>query len=317
MELDSLFVLAGDDEKRLRRAALLIDLAKAKGADCVEILGAIFRFGSSCGPHPQSQPSTQQQPTPAAGRWPPSSATLDELLSRPPRPRGPALGLPRGSARPVQSQAPVPAPACQPAAGGGRKRRKSRRRKRQARVQPAAAPTLRECCSRWRERQQLKQQRRREPQLQPQPPPNRHRRNARRRRSAARSARCHAARRLQAKLRQGPLAIVLRFVGNLIITRRMARARQMREQPEEEVAQAKARAAAIRFERQQAAREAAAARKAAAQAATDTMDTSEVLGASSLKRVRESCPGDAAKTSGKEAHMGPGGCLSSQPRPQG
>ena len=32
MELDSLFVLAGDDEKRLRRAALLIDLAKASGA---------------------------------------------------------------------------------------------------------------------------------------------------------------------------------------------------------------------------------------------------------------------------------------------
>ena len=38
--LDALFVLAGDDQQRLRRAALLIDLARAKGGECVEVLGA-------------------------------------------------------------------------------------------------------------------------------------------------------------------------------------------------------------------------------------------------------------------------------------
>ena len=45
---DAVFVLAGDDEKRLRSAALLIDLAKAKGAVSIEVwLGPRSRWRSS------------------------------------------------------------------------------------------------------------------------------------------------------------------------------------------------------------------------------------------------------------------------------
>ena len=72
----------------------------------------------------------------------------------------------------------------------------------------------------------------------------------------------------------------------------------MAEDPGEAVAQAKARAAAARFERQQVARAAAAARKAGGSSANGDgdnglMNCSErgVLGASALKRARDDAEG--------------------------
>ena len=88
----------------------------------------------------------------------------------------------------------------------------------------------------------------------------------------------------------------------------------MEVDPGEAIAQAKARAAAVQAERRQAAREAAAARRASAQAAAEPMDTLDELVASSRKRALDSCPSYAPA---QLAHMGFGGCLSSQPGSQG
>eukprot|EP00966_Prymnesium_polylepis_P332534 7388027-Prymnesium_polylepis.1 len=52
--LDALFSAAGDDEEVLRRAALIIDLAKLKGVASVEAFGARFFIFEET--QPQSQP---------------------------------------------------------------------------------------------------------------------------------------------------------------------------------------------------------------------------------------------------------------------
>jgi hypothetical protein len=72
----------------------------------------------------------------------------------------------------------------------------------------------------------------------------------------------------------------------------------MEVDPEAAIAKAKAQAAAVRFERQQAAREAMAAKKAAA--AATPMDTSEI-GTPVSKRLRE-CPGCISSAPGQQAH---------------
>ena len=59
MSLDALFAAAGDDEEVLRRAALIIDLAKAKGAASVEAFGARFFFEQ---PQPEPPSRTHTQP---------------------------------------------------------------------------------------------------------------------------------------------------------------------------------------------------------------------------------------------------------------
>ena len=72
----------------------------------------------------------------------------------------------------------------------------------------------------------------------------------------------------------------------------------MEVDPAEAIAKIKARAAAVKAQRQQATREAMAARKAAA----EPMDTLDELVASSRKRALDSCPGCAADASGQLAH---------------
>ena len=299
-EADVLFAMAGEDDQRLRRAALLIDLARAKGATSVEVLGARFVF--QLHPHP---PAVAHAAGKGASSKPPASSdTLKELLARPPRVFGPVLGVPPGTARPAhrpkqqqQQQAPAVAPTSQ-----RRRRRRKSKRKQARRQSTAAEPTLHECCSPWRRKQQRKQQQRRQEPLPQRPPHTCGRQNARRRRSALRSARCHAARRVRARLRQGTLAIVLKFAGTLLYRLRKSRAQQMEVDPAKAIAQVKARAAAVKAERQQAAREAMAARKAAMQPAAEPMDTLDELVASSRKRALDSCPGCAADASGQLAH---------------
>ena len=104
---------------------------------------------------------------------------------------------------------------------------------------------------------------------------------ARQRRSAVRSAGCHAARRMGAAL-HGALAIVVRFAGLFIYRARVKRAEAAKAaawaariahlDEMAKVEMAKARAAAVLFERRLAARVEATARKAARTAADERAD---------------------------------------------
>ena len=85
--LEALLALAGDDAEVLRRTALMVNLAKAKGGARVEVFGAVFFFNrNDKSSETQPQPHTPE-PTP-----PSAASTLDELLSRPLRARGSVLG---------------------------------------------------------------------------------------------------------------------------------------------------------------------------------------------------------------------------------
>ena len=147
MSLDALFAAAGDDEEVLRRAALIIDLAKAKGAASVEAFGARFFFE-------QPQPEPDSHATAAvddatAGRPPSSSDTLKDLMARSPRCAGPPLGVPPGSARPAPRRHTQPHPATSAHANASaaatgvdaahrseQRRQRRRRRRRQRRGGP-------------------------------------------------------------------------------------------------------------------------------------------------------------------------------------
>ena len=88
--LDALFAAAGDDEEVLRRAALIVELAKLKGAASVEAFGARFFFTET---QPQSQPH-KRAAVDDASRPPTASDTLAGLLAR--SPRGARCGPPLG-----------------------------------------------------------------------------------------------------------------------------------------------------------------------------------------------------------------------------
>ena len=272
----------------------MLAMARDAGATRVDLMGAVFYFDynqntKATQPQPQSQPAEQATAPP-----PSSSSTLRELLSKPPRVRDPALGVAPGTARPVrQPMESEPQAQTQKRTAAGRpKRRTPKRRTPKA---PAARPaTLDDCCSAWRKKQQDKQQRRRceraakQADPQPQPQPKRKRRqNARQRRSAARSERCHAARRLREKLSSSILCIQWKFIGGLLRNWRKARAARVAADPVAEAARLKARAAAARAERVQAAR---AEREARQAAQPEPMDTSEAGSTASKRRLEETAP---------------------------
>eukprot|EP00966_Prymnesium_polylepis_P053309 1233025-Prymnesium_polylepis.1 len=80
----------------------MLAMARDAGVTRIDLMGAVFYFdynqnAKATQPHPQSQPAD-----PAASPSPSSSSTLRELLSQPPRARGPALDVAPGAARPVR-----------------------------------------------------------------------------------------------------------------------------------------------------------------------------------------------------------------------
>jgi hypothetical protein len=275
--------LSSADAQRVLKGEVLLAMARDAGATRVDLMGAVFYFDFNQNAK-ATQPQSQSQPAEQAAAPPPSSSsTLRDLLSKPPRSRGPALGVDPGTARPVRQPKATETQAHTQtrSARGQRKRRTPKRRTKTPAARPA---TLDGCCSAWRKKQQDKQQRRRREAAkptQPQPQPKRRRQNARTRRSATRSARRHAAQRLQELLGAGTLSIQLKFAGMLLCKWRKARAARVAADPEAEAARLKARAGAAQAERRRAARAEAEARRAA-QAAP--MDTSEVGSSSTSKR---------------------------------
>eukprot|EP00966_Prymnesium_polylepis_P016687 384893-Prymnesium_polylepis.1 len=89
--LDALFAAAGDDEEVLRRAALIVELTKLKGAASVDrgLRRARFLLTET-----QPQQHAGANAADAAGSPPRASDSLTDLLARPPRGArcGPPLG---------------------------------------------------------------------------------------------------------------------------------------------------------------------------------------------------------------------------------
>ena len=83
--------LSSADAQRVLKGEILLAMARDAGATRVDLMGAVFYFDYNSGTT-HSQPTQTQ--TPAAPLPPSSSTTLEELLSKPPRVRGPALGVP-------------------------------------------------------------------------------------------------------------------------------------------------------------------------------------------------------------------------------
>ena len=105
--LNALFAAAGDDEEVLRRAALIIELAKLKDAASVEVFGARFFFKEE-----QTQPQAQHSGA-AKANTPSARDTLADLMAHLPRGarRGPPLGVPPGQTRPAPRRQTQPHPA--------------------------------------------------------------------------------------------------------------------------------------------------------------------------------------------------------------